>query len=840
MKLKVDFLSRGLLTLILAIAISSFTFAQRTISGTITDAANGEPLISATVVEAGTSNGTITDFDGNYSLSVSADATQLEISYTGYATQSVDLGNLSVVDVSLAAGAILDEIVVTGYGTQKEKEITSAVVEVGAEEFNQGVISDAAQLLQGKVAGLQVYNRGGDPNQQSTIRLRGLSTVGANVQPLVVIDGVIGASLENVDPNDIASISVLKDGSAAAIYGSRGSSGVIIVTTKKGSKSKELQWTYSGQLSTESAVNSVSVLNPTEFVAAGGTDLESQTDWLDEVTQTPVSHNHGLAVSGGVGDNSSFRISANVRERNGILRNTGFDQFNTRLNFSSSAFNDKLKIDFNTSYTNRNQENGFNDALRYAISYNPTAPVLGDNSPFPFNSEQFGEFFETLGLFDSFNPVSIIDQNTNLTERREFNFNANFAYEIVEGLTLNFRLAEQRTDVSNDQYYATTSLYRGNAASPTRNGLANFFESNSNFTLYEAYGTYLTDVGNGDLRITGGYSFQEDTSDDVFFSIGDFPNNDLNFGNIIESAQDLQNAGFIEANSNASPDNRIIAFFGRANLTLDDAIFVNASLRYEGSSRLGRDNRWGLFPAISVGADLNKYLALESLDLFKVRLGFGVTGSLPQLSGLGQEIREIVNDGQSGAVSTQLVRAANPDLQWEEKSELNFGIDIASGKFSGSLDLYNRDISDFILERTVEVSDFGVDRRVENAGELNTKGLELALNYDVIQGSDFSWNTGVVLSTYRTELQEYVLDSDSEGNLGAPGQNGTDVILVRVGEEIGNIWGPVFEGVDSEGSPIFADLNGDGQLITGQDRALDEDVDFQILGNGVEYLPCIL
>jgi len=199
MKLKFDFLSR----LILVIAVSSFAFAQRTITGTITDADNGEPLISATVIQAGTANGTITDFDGNYSLEVSTDATQLQVSYTGYADQTVELGNLSIVNVSLAAGSVLDEIVVTGYGSQKEKEITSAVVEVSAEEFNQGVISDAAQLLQGKVAGLQVYNRGGDPNSQATIRLRGLSTVGANVQPLVVIDGVIGASLQNVDPNDI-------------------------------------------------------------------------------------------------------------------------------------------------------------------------------------------------------------------------------------------------------------------------------------------------------------------------------------------------------------------------------------------------------------------------------------------------------------------------------------------------------------------------------------------------------------------------------------------------------------------------------------------------------------
>ena len=837
MKLKVDFLSRGLLTLILAIAISSFTFAQRTITGTITDEANGEPLISATVLVSGTSTGTITDFDGNYSLEVPADATQLEISYTGYTSATVSLGTSNVLDVALSAGTILDEIVVTGYGTQKEKEITSAVVEVGAEEFNQGVISDPAQLLQGKVAGLQVYNRGGNPNQKATIRLRGLSTVGANTEPLVVVDGVIGASLENVDPNDIENISVLKDGSAAAIYGSRGSSGVIIVTTKKGAKNKEVKWSYNGQVSTESPMNTVQRLSPTEFVAAGGTDLGSQTDWVDEVTENPISHNHGLSVSGGVGDNSSFRASVNIREKNGILRKTGFDQFNSRLNFSTTAFDDKLKMDFSTSFTQRDQRNGYNEALRYAVLYNPTAPVLGADAPFVFNGAQFGGFFETLGLFDSFNPVSIMQQNRNNTERREFNYSANFAYSFSDNFTANFRIAEQNTDISNTQYAPTTALFRGNAASPIRKGLAEFLEQNNKFSLYEIFGTYITDIGDqSNLRVTAGYSYQQDNFNEKFFSLGDFPNNDLDFSNSIETSQDLQNAGLIDANSDASPDNKIIAFFGRANYTFDDAIFVNASLRYEGSSKLGRDNQWGVFPAISVGADLNKYLGVESLDLFKVRLGYGVTGSLPQDWGLGQEIRTIFNDGQTGAVSTSLERAANPDLKWEEKAELNFGIEVRSGKLSAVLDLYNRDISDFILNRTVDVAVFGVDNRFENAGKLNTKGLELALNYDVVQTGDVFYTTGLVLSTYKTTLEEYVIDQESRANLGSPGQNGTNMILVREGEEIGNIWGPVFTGVSAEGAPIFEDVNGDGNLVTAQDRALDPDADFQVLGNGVPDL----
>lgn len=833
MKLKVD-LKYALL--LLFVTIGTFAMAQRTVTGNVTDAETKEPLIGASVIVVGTSTGTVTDFEGNYTLDVPQGATELQFSYTGYATTTQTLGVENVIDVQMSAGTDLDEVVVTGYGSQKEKEITSSVVEVTTEDFNKGVISDPAQLLQGKVAGLQVYNRGGNPNQQSTIRLRGLSTVGANVQPLVVVDGIIGASLQNVDPNDIESVSVLKDGSAAAIYGSRGSSGVIIVTTKKGKASQKLQWTYNGQVGVESTLRTVEVLSPSEFVDAGGTNLGSETDWIDEVTEAPISHTHGIAVSGGIGENSSFRASANIREENGILRNTGFDQFNTRLNFSSRVFNDRLKIDFNTSYTHRDQNNGYDEALRYAVLYNPTAPILGDNSPFPFNSAQFGGFFETLGLFDSFNPVSIVEQNRNVTERREFNYGANFSYDLMSNLSLNFRIAQQRTDIATDQYAPTTANFRGNATSPIRKGLAEFYESNSTFTLLEGYATYLTSFGKSDLTVTAGYSYQQDNFDDKFFSLGDFPNDDLDFSNLIESSQDLQNAGFIAANSSRSPDNKIIAFFGRANYTFDNAIFLNASVRREGSSKLGEDNKWGIFPAFGVGVDVNRYLNLGGVDLLKVRVGYGVTGSLPQQSGLAQEVRTIVNDGQTGAVSTELARAANPDLQWEEKAEINLGVEFTAGRFSATLDLYNRDITDFILSRQVDAAVFGVDTRFENAGKLNTQGVELALNYDVVQKSNFTYNTGIILSTYETVLEEYVLDAETRGNLGAPGQNGTNMILVRVGDEIGNIWGPVFESVDETGSPVFQDVNGDGMLVTAQDNALDPDADFAVLGNGIPDL----
>lgn len=835
MKLRVDICSRWIVVLA-AVLFTNFAFAQRTITGTVTDSESGEALIGANVLVVGTSTGAVTDLDGNYSIDLPDGASQLEFSYTGYTSQTITLGASNVIDITLSAGETLDEVIVVGYGTQKEKEITSSVTSVDAEEFNQGPITDPAQLLQGKVAGLQVYNRGGDPNGQSkTIRLRGISTVGANTQPLIVVDGVIGASLDNVDPNDIESMSVLKDGSAAAIYGSRGSSGVILVTTRSGSKGAgKVQFSYNGQLGASTAFNGVPVMSPDEFLATGGTDLGSKTVWMDEVTQTGVSNVHSLAASGGFG-NTSFRVSGNYRKVDGILKNTGFDQFNGRLNFSSKALNDRLSITFNSSFTNRNSEFGFREGLRYALLYNPTAPIYGADAPFAFASEQYGGYFETLGLFDSFNPVSVINQNRNDGKRTEVTYGANLAYQLTDNLSVTGRLAQQTTSIDNREYYPTTSYFRGNATSPTRKGLANFYNQNTSFRLYEAYGTYVGDIAGNNLTVTAGYSYQQNNFFDNYLSLGDFPDNSQDFSNIIEASQDLQNAGFISANSNASPDEKIIAFFGRANFTIDNAIFLNASIRREGSTKLGADNRWGIFPAFGVGVDVNNYLQLNNVDQLKVRLGYGVTGALPGPNGLSQPIRSVVN-GSDGSVSTELVRAANPDLKWEEKAETNLGIELNMGRFTGTLDLYNRDISDFILERTVDVAEFGVDTRYENAGKLNTKGVELTLGYDVLNSNNINWNTGLVLSSYKTVLEEYVVAEDVQGSLGAPGQNNTNMILIREGEKIGQIWGPVFAGVGENGAPTFQDVNGDGQVITGQDNALNPDADFKNLGNGIPTL----
>ena len=810
----------------LLFVVSMGVYAQ-SVSGTVSS--EDGPLPGATVVVKGTSNGTTTDFDGNFSISAGADDV-LVVSFVGFATQEVAVGGQDQITVSLAADNELEEVVVTGYGSQRSKEITSAVVKVDQEEFNRGTINNANQLLQGKVAGLSIYNRGGNPNSAGVVRLRGISTVGANVQPLVVVDGIIGASLDNVDPADIETINVLKDGSAAAIYGSRGSAGVILVTTKRGADGSA-SFEYNGQFAMSTRANSIDVLTADEFTSGNfglqGFDLGAETDWLDVVSRDANSMIHNFSVAGGTG-NTVYRLSANLREVEGILLKSGFDQFNTRASIQTTALDDKLRVSFNTSYTKREQENGFNEAFRYAVTYNPSAPIYRNNNP------EDG-FFEIEGLFDSFNPYAILMQNINEGERTEFNYGLNLDYDFTEKLSATVNIANQSSMYSNREYYSPESFFRGNATSPLRRGEARFFDNKNEFKLYEVYARYNDNFGSTNLSVTGGYSYQQNNYSDKFFSLGDFPSNDFNYLNAIEVSQDLQNAGFINASSNASPDEKIIAMFARANVTIDDAIFINASVRREGSTKLGADNQWGIFPSVGLGVDLNKYLNVGA-DKLKFRVGYGVTGALPGQSGLTQPTYAIQSDAL-GNFSSAPSRAPNPDLKWEEKAETNIGIEYRKGKLDVTLDYYTREIKDFILEVPADVATTGFPSIITNAGTLSASGIELALNYDVINNDNASYSTGIVLSNTQSTLDEFIFDGlTTRANLGAPGQNGTNVIKVQAGDQIGDIWGPVYAGTVNGGVQDFEDLNGDGQLITGGDQGQNPDADFTVLGNGIPDL----
>ncbi len=425
--------------------------------------------------------------------------------------------------------------------------------------------------------------------------------------------------------------------------------------------------------------------------------------WIVFSRTAPVRENtlfnQKVAAVGGT-EKSSYRVSANFRDTEGILKNTGYDQYNFRTKLTTRLLNDNLKIDFNAALTQRDSEFGFNEALRYAVTYNPTAPIYGDDAIFPFNSEQYGGYFETLGLFDSFNPVSLANQNKNYGTRSIVTYALDFKYTFTDELSANLAISQLNQKDQNRLYYPTTSYFRGNAVSPVRRGRADFFTSENSLQTLEAYATYIKDISDKfDFKVTAGYSYQEGDYNEFKLELADFPPGvNFDFQDQIEASQDLLEAGRVVANSARNDGDKIIAFFARVNATFDNAIYFNASVRREGSSRFGEDNQWGTFPAVAVGADLNNYIGWENVNLLKARLGYGVTGSIPPEVGLFATTFDVANgnDGNSSSGSGNASRAPNPDLKWEEKKELNFGLEYADDRFSATMDIYTRTIEDFI------------------------------------------------------------------------------------------------------------------------------------------------
>lgn len=826
MKLKVDYRKRWLLIAV-AISLSNWMVAQ-TISGTVTDASNGETLIGANVLVVGTSTGTITDFDGNYELNVPRGATQLEFSYTGYGSQIVDINNRTTIDIELSAGEVLDEVVVVGYGTQKSKEVTSAVTSVDAEDFNKGNVNDPTQLLQGKVAGLSIARPGGNPNGDFSLRLRGLSTIGANTQPLIIIDGVLGAALNSVDPNDIESISVLKDGSATAIYGTRGASGVIIITTKQG-REGVAQVDYNAYATLEQVAETVDVLDAEGYrnFAGGvldtlvGTDRGASTDWFDELTRDALSQAHTLSLSGG-SKSTSYRISLNYRDIQGAALNTGFEQLNGRINLRQSAFNDRLNITMNLATTSREADRGYNAAFRYATIYNPTAPIRDGNERYD------GYYQET--LFDYFNPVAIAEQNINRQQQQRIVANIRGSITLAEGLTTDLFFAEQRETDETSQYFDKNSLWIG----ADRNGLAGRATENRYNRLFEWTGNYDRQFGGTGLKALVGYSYQEFENAGFAAVGGNFIVDDLTFDRF-DSALDFPNGlGNVSSFRNSE---RLIAFFGRTSFDFNDTYYLTASLRYEGSSKFGANDKWGLFPGVSAGVTLSNLFDVNGVDNLKLRAGFGVTGNRPTENYLSRLRLGPTGDffffNGNYVVSFGPQSNPNPDLRWETKQDISVGLDfnLMDYKLNGSLDFYQTNTTDLILPFTVPVPPNLFNTTFVNIGELRSSGIELALDYNAVDSENFSWTPAIAFSYFiENELVSLSNENFDFGgvrdiaNLGSPGQNNTPLIRVEEGAPIGQIWGLTYLGVDDEGQWIHEDLNGDGE-ITNEDRS--------VIGNGL-------
>jgi iron complex outermembrane receptor protein len=823
---------RGILSLLLfGFAISFASAQQRTVNGKVTSTAEG-PLPGVNIQIQGTLQGTITDAGGNYSIAVPGPEAVLIFSFISYTTQTVTVGTQSTIDVVLApAVSSLNEVVVTGYGTQKKREVTSSIVSVKSDEFNKGSVTDPVQLIQGKVSGLSISRPGGDPNGTFDIRLRGLSTIGANLGPLVIIDGVIGADLNNVDPNDIESINVLKDGSAAAIYGTRGSSGVILVTTKKGKKgSAVIEYNVYGTI--ETVAKNTNVMNSTQWRALSaevglGTDFGANTDWFKQIEQTGYSQTHNISMSGGT-DKTSYRASLNYRDNEGIVITTGNKQLNGRINLTQKALDDKLTLDFDLGATENNRQLGHDDAFRYASIYNPTAPVTSTDPAYT----QYGGYFQQV-LFDYYNPVAILKLDTQNQKDRLLNMSAKGTYEIVKGLSIDAFYSFQTSNKHRNEYMSKYDYFGG----MNRNGLATVQDDNSESKLFESTIHYLGDVTSAvNLSALGGYSYQEFVNDESYLQAGNFLTDNFSYNNMAAALDWKNGKGTVTSFKNS---NKLIAFFGRVTVNVSNTWFVTASARYEGSSRFGSANKWGLFPAIGGGADLSKLINVNFIDNLKLRVNYGITGNQPNdsylsLLRLGPQGNFYYNGSFTPGYSP--VSNANADLKWEKKGEFDAGFDFSlySSKLSGSFDFYTRTTTDLLFQYQVPVPPNLYNQAWLNLGKIKSSGLELSLNYNVIKKGNFFYtitltpsyileNTLVSLSgTFNGA--ELTYGRQELGDMGSPGQNGTPIAVVQEGKPIGQILTYVYQGIDASGKFIFKDVNGDGS-ISGADRT--------VTGNGL-------
>ncbi len=819
--------------LLFLVAGTSAAWSQA-VTGKVTSSDDGSPLPGVNVLEKGTQNGSVTNSDGSYTILVGPNSV-LVFSFVGFRSKEVLVSNQSVINVDMELDITgLTEVVVVGYGTQEKKEITSAVASVKEADFNRGTVNDPVALLQGKVAGLNITRPGGDPNGGFSVRLRGVSTFGANTEPLIVIDGVIGGSLNSVDPNDIASFDVLKDASAAAIYGSRGGSGVILITTKSG-KAGRVTVDYNGSYAFEDIANAIDVMSAAEYrQVEGARDLGASTNWLDQVTRTGKAMVHNFSVGGGTAS-TSYRASFNYRGQDGVGIASGFDQLNTRLNLTQKALNDRATFTLGLTTTAKEAEVGFDQAFNYAIIANPTMPIYDNTTDSPTAGARYGGYAER-DIFDFFNPVSIVKQSVRDKDETLFLVSIRGEYDfsdVIDGLSASVFYSQQRENRIEGAYGKKTSKLFG------RNGLGQALrETEQKFNhLFETTVNYTKPIGQVDMALLGGYSYQYFYNEGFGMAGGNFLTDAYTYNNMA-TAQDFDDGlGNVYSGANS---NKLIAFFGRANLNFAGNYFLSLSGRYEGSSRFGENNEWGFFPAVSAGVTLSNLVDIPAVNSLKLRASYGVTGNQPNQSYLSLQ-----RFGQTGyfyynsnyVPSYGPISNPNPNLSWETKAEFDVGIDFSmlDNRLTGTIDFYTRNTKDLLVEVNVPVPPNQFPRTIVNIGEIQNQGLEFSFNYAAINKSNFTWSTGINWTNYLSNKIVSLTSGDlsfGEGgviylaNMGSPGQNDTELVRVKEGDEFGQLWGPVKSGVKSDGTPDFRDLSGDGTFC-------DCDDDRTVIGNGM-------
>ena len=861
----------------LGIMLSASVIFAQTVTGTVSDA-NG-PLPGVNVIVKGTSNGVTTDFDGNYTIDNVASDAVLQFSFIGYKTQEVPVNGQSTINVTMIEDTqALEEVVVIGYGQTRVKDATGAVALVTSDDFNQGVISSPEQLIQGKTAGVQITQTSGEPGAATQIRIRGTSSVSSDNTPLFVVDGVplangnttaggqdvgVGTSssynpLDFLNPNDIESISILKDASATAIYGSRGANGVVIITTKSGKGGKDGLFEFSSNMSVSTSAKRFDLLNADEFLSAitqyGGDanalDFGANTDWQDQVLRTAFSHNQDLAYSKNYGS-GNVRVSLGYGNQNGIVEHSNLERIAGRINLSQNFFKEKLKVDVNASVTRTNIEapmisntaGSTGDLLGAAYFANPTWPT--------------DVTFSTGG--NELIPSQLLAYYQDLTHTNRYLLNLSGEYAITSDLKAKLSLGfdESSSDRNQSLSASITGLTNG-APGNGRGALLDVYKKNKlmEFTL-----NYSKEFGNSKLEALVGYSYQSfQSTGRTVLGFGYASTNLNTMASVLADASSSIEGGLtgsyqqygydsdglfvnrlfptVSQNESVSAPSitgvqavaadfynntdELQSYFGRLNYTIADKYILTATLRADGSSKFGPDNQYGYFPsgAFAWKIDQEDFVG-DAISTLKLRMGYGITGNQ---SGLGYgnflyRLRfagiSIDNGGNINAPSTEIVSFPNPSLKWEETKQASFGLDFGfnNDRLTGSIDYYDKKTNGLILyQEAAQPSPqpfyFGnVDADITN------KGVEFTLNYDFIKTEDVTFNAGFNIAYNENMVQNF--DGQIQtGQINGNGLTGAYAQLLAGGQPLFSYYLREFGGFDSNGISIYP--NGDVQEFVGK------------------------
>ncbi|PBJ10207.1 TonB-dependent receptor [Flavobacterium sp. ACN6] len=831
-----------LLLLAFFFGFSINTWAQKTeVSGVVLDD-KGIPLPAANVLEKGTTNTVTTDFDGKFKISVSNKNTTLVFSFIGFEDQPVKLdGTKTNYSIKLQSTTTnLEQVVVVGYGKGSRKNLTTAVTSVKAEDLNRGAISDVGQLLQGKVSGLNISSSG-DPTKTASVVLRGASTLNSSQGPFYVIDGIPGVDISVISPDDIATIDVLKDAAATAIYGNRAANGVIMVTTKKGSKGRT-QIAYNGYAGWEEVSNNLDMMNADQlrdFTTRNNlnftpeNDKGANTNWQKAILRSgrAASSSHNLSMSGG-GDHGNYTASITSLNKEGVMLKSDFSRIIARLSVEQFAFDDKVKFGLNvtnssTKYKNVPQRN---TALLQAASYLPVSPVRNDD----------GSFYENFTSPGYFNPVALIEHGTDETKTDNLVGNLTAEVKLPFGFTYNLNLAHQRLTSAHGEFYDSyysqynSANFYNNPDPPLTKTLVNFgvngsalrnsYETRNN--IIESFLTWDKAIGEHKIKAVAGYSWQENTLGDGFqATTTNFPVDNVGYNNLALSNYTSVNGYVVNfGDSKAYQKTRLIAYFGRVNYNYKDKYLLQGSIRRDGGSMFGANNQWGYFPSVGGAWRVDKESFMQNQNFFsdlKFRGSWGVTGNS---SGFNAYTAQFIsgslgtfyyNGQQIGAYGPN--QAANPDLKWEKTATANIGVDfsILKGKVTGSVDVYDKKTTDMIFNYNVNPVLVPVGSIVANGGTMSNKGIEVSLSTTPIKTADFSWTTNLNLAHNKNEIVKltspFFVGGDSIRRVqpDGGGQTGSTLQIFKEGKPLGQFFTLKYAGKNADGVSQYYDKDGD-------------------------------